>query len=356
MRWLALDTDPIAGGTSYDDILADPAALVLPTSADALVVTTAQAAPNTRNLARDNDVRGTRANSAPIGFASAPTLTFEGRAWTSQLRKLLRQAMGGSIASAGAPPASVASTVQMLTSQTGNLPALIGTLVREQQVDRLTGLWVNELTLNFPADEEGTMSGTGMALYHQVDDVDDVAGIPSIVAPAGQSVAYMLRDITAFQGAGAGVEIDCLGGFGLTINNNLSDDFRTRFCAGHNIYEVTIDGTLHRIWYPDRNRVGAQTITGRLDFGDTRPDREARLIASHADKLVVNLFGDPLGTTPAADESIQLLLHKVTPTGGGAEPLTRDGDQQSSYEFTAYVDDTTGKDLEAIIVGAAALT
>lgn len=357
MRWFALDADPIAGGTNYDAIVDDPAALIAPTAADALVVRSAQVEPGTRSLERTADVRGTRANGAPIGFAAAPSATFSGLAWTSQLRKLLRQAMGGTIASTGAPPAAVASTVQMLQGQTSNLPALIATLVREDQVDRLTGCWLSELALNFPADDEGTMEGNLMALYHQVDDIDDVAGLPNIQGAADQDVAYMLRDVVAYQGPGdpVGSLIDCLGGFGLTLNNSLSDDFRTRYCAGQNIYEVEIDGELHRIWYPKRNRVGPQAITGRLDFGETRPDREARRIAQHADRLVVDLFGDPLGTTPEADESIRLILHKVTPTGGGAEPLAREGDQQSSYEFTAYVDDATGKDLEAVMVGTAAL-
>lgn len=356
MRYLALKDDPIAGGTKLDDIKASALALLTPVAGDALVVTTAQADPGTRTLERNDDVRGTRANTAPVGFASSPALTFSGRAWTSQVRRLIRKAMGGTIASSGVAPAAVLSTLQMLQGQMSALPALQAFLVREAQVDRLTGLWVNELTLNFAADAEGTMEGNLMGLYHQVDPTASVGTLPNIIAPAGQAVAYMLRDVTAFQGAGAGVLIDCLGGFGMTINNNLSDDFRTRFCSGQNIQDTTIDGALHSTWYPKRNRVGAQTITGRLDFGDSRPDREARRICAHAEKLVVNLFGDPLGTTPAADESIQLVFYKQMPTGGGADPLTREGDQQSSYEFTAYVDDTTGKDLEAVLAGTVALT
>lgn len=355
-RYLALKDDPIAGGTNYDDIVAAPAALLTPTNADLLVVTTAQADVGKRDLARDNDVRGTRSNSAPISFASAPSMTFGGRAWTSQARKLLRKALGGSITNTGAAPAAVQSTVQMLQDQAGNLPAMQGTLVRDGQVDRVTGAWVNELTFNFPADEEGTMEGSLMGLYHQVDDAASVAGLATGPAPAGQSVAYMLRDVVAYEGPGAGVAIDCLGGFGLTINNNLTDDFRTRFCANKNIYEVTIDGVLHRVWFPEKNKLGPQLITGRLDFGTTRPDKEARRIASHADKLVVELYGDPLATTPPADEMIRLILYKRTLTGGGAEPLARDGDQQSSYEFTAYLDDVTGKDIEAVIVGTTAVT
>jgi Phage tail tube protein len=351
MRWLTLDPDPTAGGTSLDDLEGTLAGTIpVPDPADAVVVTTGNVDPGVRTLNRDDDVRGRRANASPISFAAAPSMTFEGRAWTSILRRLLPRAMGGALAQAGGPdPAAAQTTVQM--AQDGNLPALIGTLVREGQIDRVTGLWVDELTVNLPADGEGTIEGNLMGLYHEVDETANVAGLPTIAGAADQADAYMLRDVSAIMGDGAGTPIDCLGGFGFTINNNLSDDFRTRFCAGRNIFEALIDGDLKRLWYPDRNKLGPQTVTGRLDFGDVRPDRELRRILTHAEKLVVELVGPPLGTTPPADEMVRLVFWKQTPTGGGAEPLQREGDQQSSYEFTAYLDDATGKDLEAVLVG-----
>jgi hypothetical protein len=281
-------------------------------------------------------------------------MTFGSRAWTSLTKSLVRKAMGGAVTPAGAAPAPVSSVVQM--AQEGALPALIGTLVREEQVDQVTGLWVNEVTLNFPADDEGTIEGTLMGLYHEVADVADLPGLPQVAGNPDEAVAYMMRDVTAYLGDGAGVQVDCLGGFGFTLNNGLSDDFRTRFCGGRNIFEATVDGQLHRLWYPDRNKLGRQAVTGRLDFGDTRPDRELRRLLAHAEKLVVEVSGAPLGTNPAADEMMRLTFYKQAPTGGGAEPLQRDGDQQSSYEFTGYLDATVGKDLEATFVGAEALT
>lgn len=353
MRWLALTDDPIAGGTKWDDIDADPEALIAPVAGDGVVVTTAQADPGLQNITRDDNITGVRAGEAPISFASQPSMTFESLAWTSLSRKLVRNAMGGAIAHSGGPdPAPFQDTVQM--AQSGNLPALIGTLLREEQVDRMTGLWVDELTGNFPADGEGTFSGTLRGLYHAVDELADVAGLPNIAGNPAQRTAYMLRDIKAYQGA-ASVPVDCLGGFGFTINNNLSTDFRTRFCAGENIWEATIDGLLHRLWYPKRNRIQRQTVTGRLDFGDTRPDRELRRMLAATDKIVVELAGDPLGTVPPADEMLRLVFYRTVLTDGGADPLTREGDQQSSYTFTAYLDSTTGKDVESVFVGAEAL-
>lgn len=351
MRWFGYKDDPIAGGTSWDDIDADPAAML---TADTLVpVTTAQVDPGIRDLPRDDDVRGRRANAQPVTFASAPELTLGSRAWTRLSRDFLRKAMGGAVAPAGAAPAAISTTIQML--QEGNLPAIQGTVVREGEVDRVTGGWISELTFDFPADAEGTLEATIMGLYHDVNAVGDVVGLP---APAGMPNyvdAFMLRDVTAIMGDGAGVPVDCLGGFGFTLNNSLSDDFRTRFCAGKNVWEVDVDGQLHRLWYPDRNKLGPQVVTGRLDYGDVQPDRELRRLVRHAEKLVVELAGPPLGTVPDADEMLRLIFYKQAPTGGGPEPLQRDGDQQSSYEFTAYLDDGTGKDLEAVSVGTAAL-
>lgn len=352
MRYLALSDDATAGGSSYDDLVAG--AIPLPDADDTAVVTTAQVDPGVRTLDRDSDVRGRRANSQPISFAAAPSVSFGMRTWTSMSRKLLRKAMGGTIATTGVAPASIASTIQM--AQSGNLPALIATLVREGQVDRVSGAWVNELTFNFPADEEGTIEGSLMGLYHDVDDVASVVGLPNPAGMDDQVDAYMLRDITAFMGAGAGVEIGCLGGFGFTLNNGLSDDFRTRFCAGRNVVSTSIDSVLHKLWYPDRNKLGPQVVTGRLDYGDVQPDRELRRILTHAEKLVVELEGPPLGTTPAANDMLRLVFWNQAPTGGSADPLARDGDIQSSYEFTSYIEDATGKDLEAVFVGTEALT
>lgn len=350
MRYLGWVDDPTAGGTSLDDLGVDP--IDIP---DTFVpVQSAQANPGTRTLDRDDDVRNRRAGSAPISFAATPGMTFTSRAWTKLVRMVLRKAMGNLVGNTGVAPASIQSTLTML--QSGNLPAIMPTLVREGQVDQMTGAVFGEVELNFPVDGEGTVECTLDALYHEVTDPGSVVGLPN---PAGMPEfqdAYMLRDITAFMGAGAGVAIDCLAGFGLTINNNLVDEFRSRFCAGKNISEQTLETILHRIWYPDRNKFAQQTVTGRLDFGDVRPDLELRRILSHATKLVVELNGPPLaGTVPAADEMARLILYRQVPTGGGAEPLQREGDQVSSYEFTGYLDDGTGKDLEAVLVGDEAL-
>ena len=363
MRWLGYIADPVAGGSTLEDLEAVAAggpAILAPT--EFVPVTTGQVDPGTNDLDRDNEIRGRRANVAPVSFASAPSLSFEARAYPKLLRRLVRNALGGSISSAGAPPAAVTSTVDAL--QSGNLPALIAWLIREGQTDRLTGLWPSEVELNFPIDEEGTVSATLTGLYHRVAATDalpaDPNGEPAADVPTpayvGYEDAFMLRDAIAYLGPGAGTEIPTLAGFGFTFNNGLIDDFRSRFRPRHNIEVVNVDGDEHKLWFPERHKLGPQSVTGRIDLSDVDPDSEARRIVRHAEKLVFEVAAGPLGTTPEADEMLRLTFHKQSPGGGGAEPIVREGDQVSSYEFSGYLDEATSKDVEATFVGTAALT
>lgn len=355
-RWLGLIDDETDGGTTFDDLATDP----IPVPNHFVPVTTAQVDPGLQQLNRDNEVRGRRGNTAPMSFASAPSLTFEGRAYPKLVRKLIRKALSGTPASTGVAPAAITSTVGPI--ETGNLQALVAWLVREGQLDRLTGLVISELEFNFAIDEEGTVSVTAPGLYHDAADTDnatDPNGDPAQALPtpdySGHDDTFMLRDATAYQGA-AQVEIPELAGFGLTFNNGLIDDFRSRFRPGHNIEVADIDGITHKLWYPERHKIGAQAITGRLDFSDVQSDTELKRLFTHADKLVFEVAAGELDTTPAADEMLRFVCYKQVPTGGGADPIQREGDQVSSYEFTAYVSEAdSSKDFEAVLVGDQAL-
>lgn len=362
MRWLGFIADAIAGGSTLEDLEAVVGAEAILAPTEFVPVTTSQVDSGTDDLDRNNEIRGRRANVAPASFASAPSLSFEARAYPKLLRRLVRNALGGSISSSGVAPASISSTVGPL--QSGDLPALVMWLIREGQTDRLTGLWPSEVELNFPIDEEGTVSATLNGLYHRAGPTgalpDDPNAEPAAAVPTptytGYDDAFMLRDAIAYLGAGAGVEIPSLAGFGFTFNNGLIDDFRSRFRPRHNIEVVDVDGDEHKLWFPERHKLGPQNVTGRIDLSDVDPDSEARRIVRHAEKLVFEVAAGPLGTTPAADEMMRLTFYKQSLSGGGAEPIQREGDQVASYEFTAYLDEGTNKDVEATFVGAAALT
>lgn len=357
-RFLTLSADPnsAAGGSSFDDLVSGN--IPLGALADLVIPTTAQADPGVRNLERDDDVRNYRGESPPVSFGAAPSLSFGSRAWVPLVKRLLPKALGGSVASTGVAPAAINSVVQA-AGVDAILPALNATLVRSGQTDRLCGAWFSEFTLDAPAEGEATIEASLMALYHDVDDTSTVSGLPAPTGADGASQveAFMLRDVKAYLGPSAGTLIDCLSGFSFTLNNALTDDWQARACAGKNIVAVTLDGVTHRIWYPEKNKTRGRAVTGRLDFSDVRPDRELRRILSHCEKLVVELGASAItpATTPPADQMLRLTFYNQAPSGGGAGPLVRDGDQTSSYEFTAYLDPVTGKDLEATFVDKTAV-
>lgn len=355
-RWFGYIDDPTAGGSTLETL----ETLAIPAPTTFVPVNSAQADPGLRQLERTNEVRGRRAQVAPISFASAPQMTFEARAYPKLTRKLLRNALGGSISSAGVAPAAVSSTVGPL--QSGNLPSLVGWLLREGQLDRMTGLVVSEIAFNFPIEEEGSVNVTMPGLYHDTDDAaaaEDPNGSAAVALPTaaytGYEDTFMLRDAIAYTGE-TPVELPDFAGFGFTFNNGLIDEFRSRFLPGHNIETTVVDTVTHKLWYPARHKLGPQAVTGRIDFSDVQPDREKLRQLAHADKLVFEVAAGPLGTTPAADEMLRLTFYKHVLTGGGAEPLQRDGDQFASFEFGGFLDASTGKDVEATLVGTVALT
>lgn len=360
MRYLAYVDDPAAGGSNL--LTLGGAAPVWPAPTDFVPVSAAQADPGLTTQDRNNEVRGMPASPAPLSFASAPSETFTVRAYPFITRKLFRNAFGGAIASAGVPPAAVASTLAPMADDSTLMKALITYLVREGQVDRISGAVVNEIACNFPMDEEGSIDVTLDGLYHDVDPSASV--VPALPAAAtftpnyagDLGTTFRLMRATAVLGPGVGTAIDCLAGFGFTYNNGMIADMRSRFCANENIESTTIDGVRHDLWYPRRHKRGRRVVTGRLDFGDVRPDIDLRRRIAHAEKLVVDIAAGPIATAvPPAMEMMRLTFYKQTPTGGGADPLQAEGDQVSSYEFTAYLDEVTGKDVETTFTGVAAL-
>jgi hypothetical protein len=359
MRWLGFIDDPVAGGSTLEDLEDDP----IPAATTFVPVDDANVDPGDSQITRENEVRGRRAQVSPRPFQVRPSLTFEGIAYPKTLRTFLRNALSGTIGSTGVPPAAVESTLGALQDQSGQLRTVIAWLLREGQVDRVTGAAVSEIALNFPIDGEGRVSATCPALYADVADPasmgTDPSGDPAVAVPTatypGYEDAFMLRDAVAFTGSGL-VELEDLAGFSLTFNNGLIDNVRSTFRPGHNLEDAIVNAKRHRVWYPYRHRLGPQRVTGTIDFSDVEPLQEIKRRLAASEKLVFEVGAGPLGTTPEADEVLRLTVHQHALTGGGAEGLQRDDDQVSSYEFGGFLDTATNKDIEATFVGAAALT
>jgi hypothetical protein len=365
-RWFGLVDDPTAAGSTLDILKAMPGAAAAIAVPNFFVpVTTSQVDPGPDDQNRDNEVRGRRGNTAPRSFRQNPSVTFEARAYPALIRKIVPKAFSGAIgAPVGVAPASISSTTGPLA--TGDLKALIAWLVREDQLDRLTGCVVSEFELAFTIDDEGTISATMPGLYHQVDDTDaaeDPNGHAAAALPVpdyetsadDDADTFMLRDAAAFGGSGL-VEFVNFAGFSVTFNNGLIDESRSRFRPNHNILRVVDDeGDTHKVWFPARHKPGAQLVTGHIDFSDVDAAQENKRIIRQAEKLVFEVAAGPLGTVPDADEMLRLTIHKKVFTGGGADPIQREGDQVAGFDFAGYVDPSTGKDIEATFVGTAAL-
>lgn len=350
MRALGFAADANVGGTTLDDFVDGGGIWPAPTIW--IPATTGNVDPGEQPADRNDEVRGRRGNSASFSYMAQPKADFGARAYPEIFRRFLRNALGGAPANTGTAPAAISSVVEPI--QSGNLIPLNFWLLREEQLDRVSGAVVNEISAEFPVDGEGTVQVSMDGLYHEPTPTSEYGALPTPNTVAYDDV-YSLRDIKAFLGPDEGEQIDCLSGFSFAVSNALYGDARSRFCAGKNIRTTPVDGVTRKLWYPERHKIGPQRITGRLDFGSTRPDVETLRILRHTQKLEVELAAGPLGTTPEADEMLRLTFHNQAPTGGGADALQRDGDQFSSYEFEAYIDPATGKDLTAEFVGTTAV-
>lgn len=358
-RWLGLVNDPTAGGTTFD-VLTGGGGLAIPKPSLWVPITTATVDAGLQQLNRNDENRGRRANVAPSSFASAPALSAGGRAYPKIINKLWAKVLGGAITSEGAGPKAITSKVSPL--QTGSLPALVGWLLREEQLDRVTGAIISELAMSLPIEGDGTWTATLPSLFHDAQSptepkdpngsASEAFGTPTYVS---EEDSYKLRDCIAKRGAGE-TEIPLLAGVDIVFNNGMIEDMVSRFRPNHNIESKTVDEVLHKLWYPNKHKIGAQQVTGKITLSGIEAEAEAKHLLTHAEKLIIEVAAGPAGTTPPANQMIRMILSKHVLTGGGAEPLVREGDQRASFDFTAYLDEATNTDVETQMVAAAAVS
>jgi len=350
-RWLGLAVDPTVGGTTYDDI--DGGGITVPDPDLWVPATTGTMTAGSNNLDRNNEVRGRRGNTAPIVFNSDPRGSFEVRAYPRIVQAIVATALGKVGTPTGTSPAAVTTPVTPVESNP--LPTLVMHMLREEQYEVITGMAVSSFELNLAADAEGTINlSDGRGLYHDVPQT-----LPSpLPTPSyrGLNDTFLLRDAVAYIGGDdrtQGVRIPCLSGFTLTYDNNLIDDFQSRFCAGENVRTYSLNGKTYRVWNPGRHKVGPQSVTGTLQFADVRPDLELRRILADAERFEIHCTAGPIaGASPAADETMVITLHQQVLTGGGADPLVKEGDIRASYEFGGFLDPETNDDITIEFVSA----
>jgi hypothetical protein len=271
---------------------------------------------------------------------------------------LLRAAVSGAVTPTGTAPAAITSLFR--PTQADPLRTLQAWLIRESQIDRVAGASVNTMTITLAAAEEGTITAELWPLYHQLGDLLGAASGVGATLPTPTYVqdvdTIKLRDCVFYMKDGLTIAVD-VSSFSLTYDNGLIDDFESRYGAGKNVAVIVDAGTTYRVWYPSRNKIGPQTISGSIGFQGVRPDQDLQALIQGAQKIVIEASAGPAGTTPPAKEMFRFTLHKSVWTGGdGAGPLVREGDIRSTYDFTAFLDEATGFDFTCEYVGAAALT
>lgn len=351
-RWIGLAIDPTAGGTTYDKVTDTTAPVAIPDPTIWIPESTATASPGSTNLDRNNENRGVRGMPAPKAYRLDPKVSFESRAYPKVVKPVISRALGRIGATSGGPsPRAITTPIE--TAQSNPLPALVAHVLREEQYEILTGVAINTFELDLAVDAEGVIRlSDGWGLYY---DVTDVVPDPGDIAPvfSGYGPTYTIQNAIAYVGDAA-TRIDCLAGFTLSVNNNLIADTRSRYCAGENIRNYSLNGNTYSVWLPTRNKISSQTITGTLDFGQTRPDLELRHILADAQRFVIECSCGPAvpATTPAANEMMRITTYKQVFTDGGADPMVKDGDIRSSYTYGAFLDDSNRDLLVEFVSGA----
>lgn len=355
--------DDIAGGTDFDT-LPDGAGTNLKDMDDATIwwpVTGGNIDATLATLSREDEVRGRRPAVSPMPFRSDPALTVPSNAYRAVLEKLLKKALGGTDTVTGTAPAASVHTIAALGFGSIALPTFTAQIVRDDLNYKMSGVSVNRLTMNFPLDNFGTVEFEGFGLYQEpVEDAVPTPVLTDITDP------LLLRDARAYidpttspaaPGAITGTLIPDIQGFELTWTNNLN----RKPYAGRNIATRVIGSPARtrKLWYPTQNKLGAaQDVTFALTFGNTSVATELARDFGQIQKIVIDLVGPPMTTTPVANELVRITIYNAMWTGGGADDLSARDDITTRVEGGAFYSDADANDVKFEVVNAtpAALT
>lgn len=319
------------------------ARIAIPNATDLWPVTSVTVDRQVAQLDRNDEILGFRGNPVPEEFRKDPRQTVEGYAYQRLLEQLIWRALGSAdVVSGTAPAARTHLSTPIGYGGSGQLPALMTQMFRDEQEDKMAGCYVNSWTVTFALDGHGTFSAELWGLYHKSRTG---ATMPVLTRHARDIKTLKLRDLRAYF-AGSPVLIPGVTGFTLTYSNNLVDDSEARFAAGRSIDQIVdTDGVLRRVWYPDQHFVGgSQTISGEINFSSIKQAEEIKHDLARVEQLVAEVEGPLLATTPAAKEMMRFTLLNAVRTDGGPDPLAKEGLQRSSYSFGGFVG-ATGTDL-----------
>lgn len=346
-RKFAIAPDATAGGSSYDDIVtlasADPGGIPNPTEDWPVTGGTFDKGLDRRE--RAGEVHGPRAAPPPEPWRAAPGLTTPVPPYLRTLARAIQLAFGGAPVRTGVAPAAFTDKVRPLGYGAGLLPARHVDLVRDDLHVKASGAVINQLSCDFPADGDSSIEAQWMALYYKTLTAADAQTMVAAVFTGLNQYTLKARDAKVFID-GAGVAVPDFQGFSFAFDNQLT---RKWHMGKNRVPEAA--GSCRIIHFPEEHRLHqAQAVTHTMRLGNTNEAEELKQDFSKVEKVVYEVEGCPMGTTPAATELFRITFPGSVITGGGAEGLSKSDDITSSFEMGAFHSDTDGYDVEAEFV------
>lgn len=334
--------DVTAGGSGYDILIAG----AIPDATLFWPVTNVSFAPNVTTIDRNTEVRGIRASRPPLPWTARPVITVQVPAYRSVIEKGAKKTLGGADTRTGTVPASITHALAALPYGSSYPPAVHAQVVRDDLNHKVSGAVFERMALQFPMGGEGTAEYELAGLYYK----NDGAAPPGAVFTGLSTTVLSLRDGEIFIDGG-GTAIPDLQGFSFTwVNNTVPKAYAKRNVVTQSIGSPALT---RKVWYYHENKLGpAQDVTWSLQLGNTNTAQELSRDFLQIQKFVFDVVGDPLGTTPPANELLRITIYAGAITGGGAGALTARDDITSSFDGGAFYSDSDTNDVLFEVVNA----
>jgi hypothetical protein len=333
-------TDDVVGGTTYEN-LTSPG--VVPDATTFWPATGGQLDRGLSRIDRAPEVRGRRSVAVPLPFRAAPAMTIPFPAYRSVVEKLVRKCLGGTDTVTGSATTGYTHTLNELGFGSTQLPTMAVQMVRDDLNHKMSGGYVNRVTLDFPLDAEGTIEAEIQGLYY----TNYSSAAPTAVYTDVDNV-LLLRDAYMYIDAQA-VAIPDLVGVNLTFNNNID----RKWYSNHNCVTQSALGAsplLRKLWFPSQYKLGAQLdISGTLTFGNVNTAQDLALDFGQVQKFQFTVVGGPIaGTTGPQYEAIQITLNatQLTADSQAAAALAARGDITYAVNFGGFYSSYDGFDTQ----------
>jgi hypothetical protein len=245
----------------------------------------------------------------------------------------MKKCLGGTDTVSGSAATGYTHTIAELGFGTTQLPTMHAAMVRDDIYHKMSGGYVNRVSLSFPLDGEGTLEAEIQGLYYS-----NYATAPPAATYTDVDNVLMLRDAYMYIDAQA-TPIPDLIGVDLTFNNNID----RKWYSNHNVVNQASLGAsplMRKLWFPSQYKLGAQLdISGTITFGNVNTAQEIALDFAQIQKLQFTVVGGPIaGSTGPVYESIQITINasELTADSQGPAALAARGDITYAVNFGGF--------------------